>query len=133
MSETVSALTPGQSLLSKFLFVEVTRTGKVPECKDTRRAIQKHVMRGPKKRRGRAELQKPWQINKPLTALTRMNKEVPRISHIEGGTTKERREFLSSGRGIQRPFFGGSRLNPFARYPIDMNLDSLFLIDYGVF
>jgi len=94
---------------TSFLFVEVHHTGKVLPRKDVRTAIQKHVMRDI----GAARRGRPRRRVK--------TKEAQKQSHASMG---------SSIAPALRLVSGGARTNPFANYPIPMNSDTLFLIDY---
>ncbi|KAF2804568.1 uncharacterized protein BDZ99DRAFT_575220 [Mytilinidion resinicola] len=93
-----------------YLFVQVQHTGKVAPRKDVRTAIQKHVMRDiGASRRGR-----------------------PRRKAIDKQASGQCQVPVSTG-AIMAPSLvsGGTRTNPFASYPIPMNSDTFFLIDYS--
>ncbi|KAF2494834.1 hypothetical protein BU16DRAFT_618815 [Lophium mytilinum] len=95
-----------------FLFVQVQDTGKVSPRKDVRTAIQKHVMRDI----GAARRGKPRRkVMSEQTAETAGQDQVP-----------------VSIWAMLAPALvsGGARTNPFASYPIPMNPDTFFLIDY---
>lgn len=153
MSEICFRATSGQPSSSKFLFVEVGRSGK-SDCREVRTAIQKHVMIGTKKRRGRAKQPKPLRaIRKAFSNLGAADADVDadveeEIEAVAEDAPKDMKgnavsttpnlempNLATSSLAIDvpRPFLGGGRMNPFAQYPVEMSMESLFLVDHGLY
>jgi hypothetical protein len=109
---------------SSFLFVKVHHTGKVTPNKDVRTAIQKHVMRDI----GAARKGNPRPRPQAKSGLRLKGKKG------EGDTRRAGDEWKSvQANKIPGLISGGLRGDPFAYYPVSMNSDTLFLIDYGKF
>jgi len=114
----------GQSLL----FIEVSATGKVRDKKD-RHAIQKHVMRDAateRRRQTKLKREKNQECQELVSVPKRDPKQKPQID-------EEAPELFFPSLDSSPPIggFGAGRMNPFEQYPIQMDLEKLFLIDYG--
>jgi hypothetical protein len=115
-----------QSKSASFLFVEVSHTGKVPANREIRTSMQKHVMRDIgriRKSRNRAK-KIPGQTSEAL----------PKNEDDEGDDREQTRMTATTNVFVpynSRGLIGTGRTNPFARYPIDINLKTLFLLDHG--
>lgn len=108
------------------LFVEVTSNGKVLD-KKARHAIQKHVMRD-----AAAERRQRSKVPRKMREGSK-NPEEPIVVHSrKGKDVHPRPETYSASLRLDPPFgLGGGRMDPFAQYPVRMDLEKLFLIDYG--
>ncbi|CAI6342163.1 unnamed protein product [Periconia digitata] len=108
---------------SSFLFLNVNSNGKVSPTKYVRSAIQKHVMRDigaarQGKPRPRPQSQPGAKQNGALRGIGNLNSEKTAIV------------CSSSLKTVPALVSGGSRTDPFTQYPVPMNSDTLFLIDY---
>lgn len=117
------------------LFVQVSSTGKVID-KKARHAIQKHVMRdtaADRRRKSKNIRDNKRKDTEDIDGET--------ISAIERRSPKQQKELLGRSfdaypDSFQPPLnfpmgLGGGRMDPFEHYPIKMDLEKLFLIDYG--
>ena len=108
--------------MSSLLFVPVSSTGKV---KWRRKAIQKHVMNNYVAKQHRPP-RRPKVTNDGYSTDTDLfDHKAVRIQDL---STQD-----SDDVSFQWPIgIGGGRLNPFIQYPVDVDMETLGLLDYGM-
>ncbi|KAH7385213.1 hypothetical protein DE146DRAFT_193898 [Phaeosphaeria sp. MPI-PUGE-AT-0046c] len=125
---------------SDFLFVQVQSSGKVQPKRRT--AIQKHVMRDiGAARRGQPRPQKQLENNRGCkndeaqilkNVLPRIYTKTYCIQDMRNKAVVPTKELAYSVPGVVVPCLisGGCRTDPFMCFPINMNMEASFLIDY---
>lgn len=133
MSSRKSSSTNGKSYAapaggssSGFLFVEVAPTGKALADKDLRTSIQKHVMKGVVRVRKTRNCANKIKVDSEKLPICKKN-ENPGSEQTQ--MMIEQSIFNCE---VSRGVCGSGRTNPFARYPIEINLEILFLLDHGL-
>lgn len=109
--------------MASLLFVPVSGTGKVNV---KRQAIEKHVMNNYVAKQNRPNRRKAASSHSYSTKDTQSIGD--NATELQSPAKRNEKH-----EGIERPVFvGSSRLNPFAKYPIDLDMEILSLLDYGM-
>jgi hypothetical protein len=129
---------------SDFLFIQVQQSGKVTPKRNVRTAIQKHVMRNiglarrgqprPKKQLENVAIENRRTYEAPsirgFIPGTYLKKSLVQKEHKEAPILTQELDYTEPSVKVLCLASGGYRTDPFICWPISMNSETSFLVDY---